>query len=533
MEALWVASTGIFQGLGCHVQKAANTPPKTFVPDSMSKSEPVHLAVDLGASSGRVIAAGLTDGRLWLNEMHRFENEPVRVQGSLHWNVHGLWRDIQHGLRLAADQYESILSVGVDTWGVDYVLLDSNDEMTGPVRCYRDPRTNGALEKAFQVVPREEIFDATGLQFMQINSLFQLFAASQANEPSLEVATSFIMMGDFFHWLLTGKKSIEATMASTSQMLDPRTKQWRTDLISKLAIPENLFVPVTEPGTTLGMVQDSVAEITGLKNVPVVVPATHDTASAIVSVPAEEFAPSVPTWCYISSGTWSLMGVELPEPKVNARCAELNFTNEGGAEGSTRLLKNIGGLWVFQQIRKSMQRRGKDVSWDTMVEEAQAAKPFSLLLDPDDAGFVAPTDMLDAIDSYAQRTGQSKPESDGVYYRAALEGLALRYRACLTMLESLTESTIQTVHIVGGGSLNAFLCQMTADACNRTVVAGPVEATAIGNVVMQMIGTDRIGSITEARQLVRQSFDAVTYKSENALVWDEPAKQFESYSDSV
>ncbi|MGB7347788.1 MAG: rhamnulokinase family protein [Pirellulaceae bacterium] len=496
----------------------------------MSSPQPVHLAVDLGASSGRVIAAGLTDDRLWLSEIHRFENAPVRVQDSLQWNVHGLWSDILYGLRLAADQFESIQSVGVDTWGVDYVLLDKADQFAGPVRCYRDGRTRGCLESALEIVPRDEIFAATGLQFMEINSLFQLFSASQAKEPSLGIAESFLMMGDFFHWLLTGKKSIEATMASTSQMLDPKTKQWRTDLMEKFAIPTKLFQDVTEPGTTLGTVQESVAAITGLNDVAVIAPATHDTASAIVSVPADDFAPEQPSWCYISSGTWSLMGVELPQPMVNDRCAELNFTNEGGVQGSTRLLKNIGGLWVFQQIRKSMQRRGDDVSWDTMVSEAKQAKPFSLLLDPDDPDFVAPTDMVDAIHQYAQRTGQAPPADNGVLYRAALESLALRYRSCLSMLESLVGHRIETIHIVGGGSLNQFLCQMTADACNRTVIAGPVEATAIGNVVMQMIGTGRLQSITEARQLVRRSFDAVTYEPQESAIWDEPAERFAKLS---
>ncbi len=505
----------------------------------MTSSENVHLAVDLGASSGRVIAAGMSDGRLWLDEIHRFENEPVWIQDSLQWNVLSLWHNILHGLRLAADRYDSIESVGVDTWGVDYVLLDSADQFAGPVRCYRDGRTNGLVERAFEIVPRDQIFKATGLQFMQINTLYQLLAAAQSRDPSLEIAESFLMMGDFFHWLLSGKKSVEATMASTSQLLDPRTRQWREDLMESFAIPTKLFTPVTQPGTVLGHVQESVATATGLVDVPVIVPATHDTASAIVSVPADDFAPQKTTWCYLSSGTWSLMGVELAEPKVNDLCAQLNFTNEGGVQGSTRLLKNIGGLWVFQQIRKSQQRRGKDVSWEAMVEQAEAAPPFTLLLDPDEAEFVAPHDMIDAINSFAQRTGQltstgqEAASEDGVYYRAALEGLALRYRACLGMLESLVEERIETIHIVGGGSLNRLLCQMTADACNRTVVAGPVEATAIGNVVMQMIGTGRLQSIVEARQMIRHSFDTVTYQPQNATAWDEPAQRFAALAPSA
>jgi rhamnulokinase len=496
----------------------------------MTANSPVHLAVDLGASSGRVIAGVLRDGKLSLESVHRFENEPVRVQESLQWDVIGLWREIQEGLRLAAKEYDNIASVGVDTWGVDYVLLNENDQLAGPVYCYRDARNLGMVDEACQTVPRAEIFDATGLQFMDINSLYQLLAARKAGDPSLRIANGYMMMGDFFHWLLTGRRSTEVTMASTSQMLDPRTNQWSTELMQRFDLPTNLFMDPTEPGTTLGPVQSSVVSVTGLQDVEVVIPATHDTASAVLSVPASDFAISSPSWCYISSGTWSLMGCELPEPKINERCAELNFTNEGGVGGSTRLLKNIGGLWVFQQIRKSLQRRGEDVSWDEMVKQAQAAKPFGLLLNPDDPLLVAPDDMIDAIAAVADRTGQQVPADMGGLYRAALEGLALRYRSCLEMLESLVEHRIDTIHIVGGGSLNTLLCQMTADACNRTVIAGPVEATAIGNVLMQMIGTGRVGSVIEARELVQSSFETVTYEPADFASWDAAAEQFATIS---
>ncbi len=376
---------------------------------------PVHLAVDLGASSGRVIAGVLEGGRLSLDPVHRFGNDAVRIQQSLQWDVVGLWREIQTGLRLAADRYPNVASVGVDTWGVDYVLLDEQDQFAGPVRCYRDPRTRGMMERAFEIVPRQEIFTATGLQFMEISTLYQLVAARLADEPSLRIANGFLMMGDFFHWLLTGKRSIEVTNASTTQLLDPRTKKWRGDLLDRFGLPPQLFADPVEPGTTLGVVQSSVASATGLDGVPVVIPATHDTASAVLSVPAVDFAPTAPSWCYISSGTWSLMGCELPEPKINARCAELNFTNEGGVNGSTRLLKNIGGLWIFQQIRKSMQRRGSAPSWDEMVKTAQNAPPFALLLNPDDPALVAPDDMVDEIRVYASRTGQPEPSDDGVF----------------------------------------------------------------------------------------------------------------------
>ncbi|MEM8668265.1 MAG: rhamnulokinase family protein [Planctomycetota bacterium] len=486
----------------------------------------VHLAVDLGASSGRVIA-GVTTGRtMALETIHRFDNEAVRVQDSLQWDVVGLWREILTGLRMASEQYDSIASVGVDTWGVDFVLLSSQDLPAGPVRSYRDARNRGMVEKAFEIVPRDEIFAATGLQFMDINTVYQLLAAVQAGDPSVEFADGFLMMGDFFHWLLTGRRSIEATNASTTQLLDPRTNQWRFDLIERFGIPKNWFIDPTEPGASLGNVQPSVAAQTGLEDVPVIVPATHDTGSAVLAVPAADFAPASPSWCYISSGTWSLMGCELPEPKINPLCAELNFTNEGGVGGSTRLLKNIGGLWIFQQMRKAMERRGREKSWEEMVSAAERANPFALLVNPDDPSLVAPDDMIDAVEALARNTGQTPPNDDGVFYRAALEGLALRYRACLQMLESLTENSIETIHIVGGGSLNELLCQMTADACNRTVVAGPVEATAIGNVLMQMMGTGALESVEAGRTLVRSSFPTTTYKPQDADAWTEPARRF-------
>lgn len=491
----------------------------------------IHLAVDLGASSGRVIAAGLDGGKIQLAEVWRFENTPVRLGQGLYWNHLGLWQQITHGLRLAVDQAQQnpeneIMSVGVDTWGVDFGLLDENDELIGPVRCYRDPRNQGMFEETFKSISRDEVFDETGLQFMEINTLFQLVAAKHFGDVPFKNAKSFLMTADLFHWMLSGEKSVEASNASTTQMLSPKTGQWSTKVLTAVGIPTELFPEPTAAGTRIGVVQPSVAALTGLNDVSVIVPATHDTASAVLSVPAEGFAPAKPDWCYISSGTWSLMGVEIPEPKVNDLCAKHNFTNEGGVHGSTRLLKNIGGLWIFQQIRESLKRRGDAPSWSGMVEAAEAATPFALILNPDDSSLLAPPDMIDEICALAGRTGQDVPTDDGVLFRSALEGLALRYRVTLQSLERLTESSIKTIHIVGGGSLNQLLCQMTADACNRTVVAGPVEATAIGNVVMQMIGSGKLHSIDEARELVRNSFPTQTYQPKNTDAWDEPACRF-------
>ena len=389
----------------------------------MKSSTPVHLAVDLGASSGRVIAAWVEDGELSLDPVYRFANDPVRVQGTLLWDWLGLWREIQSGLRIASQQYPEIASVGVDTWGVSYAMLDSQGHIAGPVRHYRDAIGRGMLSQAFEIVPRDDIFAATGLQFMEINTLYFILATTLKKEPSLAISADFLMMGDLFHWLLTGEKGVELTNASTTQLLDPHTKAWSAELIDRFGLPAQVFGRLVEPGTVLGNVQESVVTMTGLKNVPVVVPATHDTASAVIAVPASDFAPEQPNWCYISSGTWSLMGCEIPEPKINDLCAQLNFTNEGGVQGSTRLLKNIGGMWIFQQIRKSLDRNGNAVSWDAMVEGAKQAKPFELLLDPDDEAFVAPDDMIDAIRAYASRTGQAHPMDNDTLYRASLEEL--------------------------------------------------------------------------------------------------------------
>jgi len=489
-------------------------------------AESVHLAIDLGASGGRVIAGHVVDGKLQLDTAHRFSNGPVRMGKSLVWDSVGLWQHVLSGLSTASSQFSNIKSVGVDTWGVDYVLLDRSDVMLGPAFNHRDSRTKGMFDAAFRLVPKADIFSPTGIQFMEINTLYQLLAQSISGSPALAHADAMLLMGDFFHWLLTGNRSVEVTNASTTQLLDARTGQWSLELIERLGLPARIFGPLVEPGTNLGLLEPAVAAATGLHDVPVIVPATHDTASAVIAVPSDEFAPKHPTWCYISSGTWSLMGCELPTPIISETVSRYNFTNERGVMGSTRLLKNIGGLWIFQQIRAAMQKRDVAVSWDAMVRAAEAAPAHAMLLNPDDASLVAPADMVTAIEEYAIRTKQTKPVDSGVLYRVALEGLALRYRSCLGMLEEIIGNSIDTIHVVGGGSLNALLCQMTADACNRTVVAGPVEATATGNVLIQMIGLGMLKDINEARSLVRASFSPVVYRPIDPQPWENVADRF-------
>jgi rhamnulokinase len=486
-----------------------------------------YIAIDLGASSGRHVA-GLFDGRLLtLDELHRFENGAVSAAGRLNWDLLGLWQQVLNGLRAARSKYaDRVGSVGVDTWGVDFGLLGRNDELLGNPVCYRDSRTDGMLQRAFEVMPREEIFSHTGVQFMQLNTLYQLLAMKAQNSPLLDMAETILLMPDLFHWLLTGVKANEMTEASTTQFFNPANGRWATELFDRLGLPSKILGELIVPGTRLGPLLPDVAASTGMKNVSVVVPGTHDTASAVMAVPAASKPGARPDWCYISSGTWSLMGVEVPKPVINEKCLALNFTNEGGVGGTTRLLKIICGLWLVQECRRVWSQAGTTYSWEHLTQAAAAAKPLVSLINPDDQSFLAPSDMPEAIRAFCRRTGQTVPADEGAIIRCALESLALRYRQCLGWLEELIGGRIETVHVVGGGTQNRQLCQMTADACGRRVVAGPIEATAVGNVMTQAITAGEIGSIAEAREVVRRSFSVEEYQPTNRTAWDEAFGRF-------
>ena len=492
-------------------------------------SEKIFLAVDMGASSGRVVAGRLNNGKLTLEDVHRFENGPVHVGGSMHWDLLRQWTDIQDGLRAAHDKYGAdITSLGVDTWGVDFGLLDRNDQILGNPYHYRDARLNGVVETVFDTVSRDEIFAETGLQFMQINTLYQLITLQRVNAPQLEMADTFFMVPDMFHWLLTGEKANEMTDATTTQFLNPRTRQWSTSLLDKFQISTDMLQTIIEPGTVLGKLRPEVIRDVGLSDVNVVVPGTHDTASAVMSVPTAEPPSDQPNWCYISSGTWSLMGVEVPNPVINDRCLELNFTNEGGVGGTIRVLKNICGLWLVQECRRIWNLAGKSYDWAQLVSMAESESPLRCHITPDDVRFNAPENMPQAIASFCSETNQPAPETEGQIIRCALESLALRYRQCLGYLEQLTEGRIETIHVVGGGTQNKLLCQMTADACNRPVIAGPVEATAIGNVMMQAVAAGEVASIAEARQMIRSSFIVEQYEPQRRDDWDAAFQRFEA-----
>lgn len=490
-------------------------------------SEQVYLAIDLGASSGRVLAARFDGDRLTLEELHRFENAAVPVAGSLHWDVLRLWDEIRRGLRIAASRFaDQVRSCGIDTWGVDYALLGRGDTLLGNPHSYRDRRSDGMLARALELVGRAEIFAQTGVQFMPINTLYQLMGMRAQGSPLLDAAETFLMMPDLFHWLLTGEKTNESTNASTTQFYNPTTSAWATDLLERLNLPTAMLGPLAEPGTNLGRLRASVAEEADLKNINVIIPPTHDTASAVMAVPAVRGSGVRPDWCYISSGTWSLMGVELSQPVINEKCLGWNFTNERGVGGTTRLLKNITGLWLVQECRRIWKQAGHDYTWDALTRMAAEATPLRAFVDPDDAALQAPSNMPAAIADYCRRTSQTVPESPGEVIRVAIESLALKSRWVLGALEDLVGGRLATIHVVGGGCQNRQLCQATADACGRPVVAGPVEATAVGNALVQAIASGAVGSGAQAREVVARSFGTETYGPRDGDRWAEAFERF-------
>ena len=488
-------------------------------------SQQCYLGIDLGAESGRVVA-GLYDGQtIQLRELHRFTNGPVPVADTLRWNVLGLWQGIRTGLAKAAAEYgDAIVSVGVDTWGVDYVLLSEQDELLGLPWHYRDRRTSGMLELACDRVPREEIFAATGLQFMELNTLYQLLATQQADPDLLSRADCLLLMPDYFHWLLCGSRVIEFTNATTTQCFDPARNDWATELLSRLQLPTDIFPDVVAPGTTLGPLRPEIAEATGLKRINVVAPATHDTGSAVAAVPTTRTGS--PDWTYISSGTWSLMGTEVDSAITGPETLALNATNEGGIDGTFRLLKNIMGLWLVQECRRTFARDGREHSYEDLTRLAAQAPAFAALVDPDDPSFLSPADMPGAIREYCRNSGQPEPADDGAIVRCALESLALKYRVVLDGIESLTGQRSEVIHVVGGGSRNSLLNQLTADACERPVIAGPVEATALGNVLVQARTAGELASLANLRDIVRNSSQPETFQPGNNPGGDEARARF-------
>ncbi len=480
------------------------------------------LAFDLGAESGRAVLGRISGGRLTMEEVRRFPNSPLHVSGHLHWDIHGLLAEMKKAMAACLDgQGRRPSSIGIDTWGVDFGLLDGQGSVLGLPFCYRDARTEGAMDGYFKLVPPKDIYQATGIQFLPFNTLFQVYSMVRDRSPLLDSASSLLFMPDLFGYLLTGRRVSESTIASTSQMLDPRTRKWREGLFRAMGLSETMLQDIIEPGTFLGPLSPGTAAETGLGPVPVVVVAGHDTASAVAAVPA-----SGEDWAYISSGTWSLVGVETSRPLITAEAFEKNFTNEGGVAGKTRFLKNVTGLWLLQGCRRSWAAAGKQYSYEELAAAAEEAPAFACLIDPDHPLFLNPPDMPEAIRTFCARTGQTAPETPAAFARTIFESLALKYRLVLDDLKGITGRPISTVHVIGGGSRNTLLCRFTAEAAGAPVMAGPAEATSLGNISLQAMALGVLKDIGEARAMIAGSFQPRRYEPGTGQTWTEALSRF-------
>ncbi len=494
----------------------------------------IALAFDLGASGGRAVAGRLTGAgeaaRLTVDEVHRFPNDPVRVHDHLHWDILRLLHEIKAGMLAARGRgYEGVRSVGIDSWAVDFGLLDEAGGLLGNPYHYRDPQTAGAMDEVWRIVPREELFARTGIQMLPFNTIYQLYALRRARSPLLDAARTLLLIPDLLRYFLTGERHSERTNASTTQLFNPTLNGWDTALLDRLGLPRGLFVPVLEPGTAAGTLLPAVGEETGLPALPVVAVGEHDTASAVAAVPAEgeHFA-------YLSCGTWSLIGTEVRAPVISDEALTANVTNEIGVGGAFRLLKNVTGLWLLQECRRAWAREGRARSYEEELALAHGAEPFRSLIDPDAAPFLNPPDMPRAIREYCRETGQPLPEDDGAVIRCIIESLALKYRFVLERIERLAGRRFPVLHMVGGGIRNRLLCQFTADAIARPVLAGPQEAAALGNLLVQYIALGRLEHLGAARAIVRGSFPVATFQpvAAEARVWERAYATFHRLAQS-
>ncbi|MHC4693349.1 MAG: rhamnulokinase [Planctomycetota bacterium] len=479
-----------------------------------------YIAVDLGAESGRVMLGSISADKLALEEVHRFSNGPTEEAGTLRWDFERLLSEIKNGIVKAIKQAGDVSGIGVDSWGVDFGLLDADGELIEKPYHYRDSRTNEMLEKAFELMGKREIYENTGIQFMQLNSLYQVLAMRLANSEVLAKTKKLIFIGDLFSYFLCGKAFGEYSLASTSQMMDMKTGQWSKPIFDKLSLPIDIMPDIVETGTVVGELTGPAAYQMDLAWIPIIATASHDTASAVAAVPAEEGS----NWAYLSSGTWSLMGVEVPEAIVNDKTFQYEFTNEGGVENTIRLLKNIMGLWLVQECRRQWQREGVELSYAEMTDMAKKAEPFARHIEVDYSGFLAPGNMPERINSYLAETGQKAVDDKGQMIRMILESLALKYRVIMERIEDITGQNIDCLYIVGGGIQNELLCQFTANAIGKKVVAGPIEATASGNLLIQAKATGQIKTLAELRKIVRNSFELKEYEPQEASLWEEQYK---------
>jgi rhamnulokinase len=481
------------------------------------KESPAYLAFDLGAESGRAVLGRLKEDRVELQELHRFPNGPVRVGDSLHWDILRLWEEMKKGLGLAVQAAgDPLISLGVDAWGVDFGLLDRNDTLLGNPYHYRDQRTEGILARVSSHISQAELYRKTGNQNMAINSLFQLYSMVLAESPQLEVAQTFLTIPDLFNFWFSGEKACEYSISTTTECYCPNSGEWAWGILEKLSIPKHLFGKILPSGTCLGKIRPSILNGAGLTIPNVIAVASHDTQSAIAAVPA-----ATEDYLYISSGTWSLIGVELDHPLISEKSQSYQLTNEGGYGGKTCFLKNMPGLWLLQECRREWARAGAEYSYDDLSRMAASAPSLRSFIDPTQPLFLAPGDMVVRIRSFCQRTGQPEPENPAEVVRCILESLALEYRHVLEQIKELTGFSLPVIHVIGGGSRNEVLSQFTANACGRPVTAGPAEATALGNILVQSIAAGQVDSLTDARALVRRSVETREYEPADAGLWAE------------
>ncbi len=478
------------------------------------------LAFDFGASSGRAIVGCFDGSKITLEEVHRFSNDPVSVHGTTYWDVLRLFHDIKQGL-IKARLSGGFDSIGIDTWGVDFGLIDEHGLLLENPIHYRDKRTVGILEEAFKKIPKEKLYELTGIQFMELNTVFQLLSLRQQRPYLLDRADKMLFMPDLFAYLLTGVKSTEYSIATTSQMIDIKTGDWCDEIFEKLDLPKRLTTDIVKPGTIIGTLTDGVCEECGVDKVPVVAVCEHDTQSAITAVPCPEG-----DFAFLSSGTWSLFGTELAEPIVNEKTLGINITNEGGYGDSTGFLKNIIGLWLIQESRRQFAREGTQYSYAELEKLALAAEPFACFIDPDAPEFVPHGDIPGRVKEYCRRTGQYVPETVGEIMRCIYESLAMKYRLTFEKLRDCTERDYEVIHVIGGGTKDTLLCRLTANACARKVVAGPIEATVLGNIAVQLLASGDIKSIEEARRIVAASEGTKEYLPEDTETWAEHYKRF-------
>lgn len=478
------------------------------------------LAFDFGASSGRAIIGSFDGEKISLKEVHRFTNDPVDLGGTLYWDVLRLFYEIKQGI-VKAKIAGGFDSIGIDTWGVDFGLIDKNGRLLENPVHYRDKRTSGLVEESFKSVPRQKMYDITGIQFMELNTLFQLISLKKQRPEMLERADKMLFMPDLFAYFLTGKMCSEYSIASTSQLIDINTRTWSKELLDAFGIKESLFAPLTEPGTVLGNLSKEICEECGVESVPVISVCGHDTQSAITAVPCEsgDFA-------FLSSGTWSLFGTELQKPIVNETSLKINITNEGGFGGTTGFLKNIIGLWLIQESRRQWQREGKDYSYADLEKLALSEEPFKCFIDPDAPEFVPQGNIPERVREFCKKTGQYVPDSVGEIMRCIYESLAMKYRMTFEKLCECTGKDYPVIHVIGGGTKDGLLCRMTASSCGKTVKAGPIEATVMGNVAVQLMSDGTIGSINEARRAVAASEELKTYEPQNTDEWIKAYENF-------